>query len=71
MQQHVIKANIDHIKKQLEFETDPPTRAMLLKCLSDERGEAAAILDAPSEAAVRRRSPIDYVRGCTERWTPV
>jgi hypothetical protein len=36
MQQHVIKANIDHIRKLLESETDPPTRAMLLRFLADE-----------------------------------
>jgi hypothetical protein len=36
MKQHIIKANIDHIKKLLASETDPPTRAMLLDCLSDE-----------------------------------
>jgi hypothetical protein len=36
MQQHVIKANIDHIKKLLESETDPPTRAMLLCFLAEE-----------------------------------
>jgi hypothetical protein len=30
MQQHVVKANIDHIKKLLEFETDPsPEHATL------------------------------------------
>jgi len=36
MQQRVIKANIDHIKKLLESETDPPTRAMLLCFLAEE-----------------------------------
>ena len=36
MQQHVIKANIDHSKKLLESETDPPTRAMLLCFLAEE-----------------------------------
>ena len=36
MQQHVVKANIDHIKKLLESETDPPTRAMLLCFLAEE-----------------------------------
>jgi hypothetical protein len=39
MQQHVIKANIDYIKKLLKCETDPPTRAMLLNCLSDEEAK--------------------------------
>jgi hypothetical protein len=36
MQQHVIKANIDHIKKLLEFEAGPSTRAMLLCFLVEE-----------------------------------
>ena len=39
MQQHVIKANIDHIKKLLESETDPPTLAMLLRFLADEEAK--------------------------------
>src|SRR3982751_4902268 len=39
MQQHFIKANIDHIKKLLESETDPPTRAMLLRFLADEEAK--------------------------------
>jgi hypothetical protein len=39
MQQHVIKANIDHINKLLESETDPPTRAMLLRFLADEEAK--------------------------------
>lgn len=39
MQQHVIKGNIDHIKKLLESETDPPTRAMLLCFLADEEAK--------------------------------
>jgi hypothetical protein len=39
MQQHVIKANIDHIRKLLEFETDLPTRAMLLRFLADEEAK--------------------------------
>jgi hypothetical protein len=36
MQHHVIKANIDRIKKLLESETDPPTRDMLVGFLADE-----------------------------------
>ena len=35
MQQHAIKANIDHIKKLRESETDPPTRGMLLCFLAE------------------------------------
>jgi len=39
MQQHVIKANIDHIRKLLESETDPPTQAMLLNFLAEEQAK--------------------------------
>jgi hypothetical protein len=39
MQHHVIKANIDRIKKLLESETDPPTRAMLVGFLADEEAK--------------------------------
>jgi hypothetical protein len=39
MQQHVIKENIDHIKKLLESETDQPTRAMLIRFLADEEAK--------------------------------
>jgi hypothetical protein len=39
MQQHVIKANIDHIKKLLESETDQPTRAMLIRFLAHEEAK--------------------------------
>jgi hypothetical protein len=54
MQQHVIKANIDHIKKLLESETDPPTRAMLLDCLSDEEAKQQQYL-------VRQARPLSGV----------
>ena len=39
MQPHVIKANIDHINKLLESETDPATRAMLVGFLADEEAK--------------------------------
>jgi hypothetical protein len=39
MQQRVIKANIDHIRKLLESETDQPTRAMLTRFLADEEAK--------------------------------
>jgi len=44
MQQHVIKANIDHIKKLLESETDQPTRAALIRFLADEEARQQAYL---------------------------
>jgi len=54
MKQHVIKTNIDHIKKLLESETDPPTRAMLLDCLSDEEAKQQQYL-------VRQARPLSGV----------